>query len=163
MLLLVHCCQYDAAELFNYTPETIWLQKHPRLQWVRICSLGGGFTFAAVRCSAVVLLLCWTWTCWVCPVLLTTVCLLLCFRQTGIFGRGVFGSSPRNCRTLGHLQCRSLYIANRRERERERDRGETETVNGIGAILKLETSRRVMGIHNALLQLFWATLELLWC
>lgn len=49
---------------------------------------------------------------------------------------------------------KSIYSQQEGERERERDRGETETVNGIGAILKLETSRRVMGIHNALLQLF---------
>lgn len=76
------------------------------------------------------------------------------------FWPGCLRQLPQNCRTLGHLQCRSLYIANRKG---ERDRGETETVNGIGAILKLETSRRVMGIYNALLQLFWATLELLWC
>lgn len=76
------------------------------------------------------------------------------------FLAGVSSAAPPKLQDSGtSAMQKSIYS----QQEGERDRGETETVNGIGAILKLETSRRVMGIHNALLQLFWATLELLWC
>lgn len=42
---------------------------------------------------------------------------------------GCLQQLPQNCRTPGHLQCRSLYIA---RVTGEREQRETETVNGTG-------------------------------
>lgn len=148
--------------IFNDTPETIRPQKHPRLQWVRICSLGGGGRFH-LCCSAML-------SC--CPAAVLNLdmlslscpadhCLPAALPQTDRnFLAGVSSAAPPKLQDSGtSAMQKSIYS----QQEGERDRGETETVNGIGAILKLETSRRVMRSHNALLQLFWATLELLWC
>lgn len=102
----------------------------PRLQWVYICSSWRGcFTFAAVRCSAGV-----QHTSTAAAELNLDVlrlsrpaehCSAAVLPQTHRnFWPGCLQQLPQNCRTLGHLQCRSLYIARvtgeRESKERQR-------------------------------------------